>query len=183
MNQSAAAVSSEQIVDRDREFDQTAKTDTAAADFARPMPAVIEQHNARQRSEQTFSRDSITIRELTNKLAAAELRIQQFEKFAQNLAEKIDEINADCIFLTGKSFDEHLADLNRERGKLRETGAASSLCREDLGGGMVCLRHTGHDGLCNANPQPPHVEELDVTKPCPTRNCQLVNGHRGDHMF
>lgn len=48
--------------------------------------------------------------DLMERLALADDRIRQFELLTQNLAAKIDEIEADFIFLTGKSCGEWLGE-------------------------------------------------------------------------
>lgn len=191
-----------QLHPKHKERLKTADTEPTSDDFARPMPSVIEQHNRRTRcSECQWSeghasncpKDPFVERNVALlKLAAAETRISQFEKFAQNLAEKLDEMNADCIFLTGKSFDEHLADLNRERMERRDTQTAEpQLCLtpSPLGGGLKCLRDKGHGGPCSTNPQPPPVSAFDVAElgqceySVDLYRCKLIEGHTGDHMF
>lgn len=191
----------ERVIDRNPEFDQTAISqpdghgEPVAADYARPMPDVTTRQNLATPHNRTPSIDLVRVTaerdDLQMRLDTAMLRIQGFEKLVQNFAEKFDEMNADCIFLTGRSFDEYLSGLNRERAQREHS--IGGICRSPspASPGLVCLRDKGHEGPCSTNPQPPPVAKFDITVQCNYRRlqafgpqrCQLIHGHSGEHVY
>lgn len=192
-----ATVAAQQFLDRSPEFGQTAvsmsQPDGHAEDFARPIPEVIQRHNAGRPFNRTPSIElvqAITERnDALRKLDAAEARIRQFEQFAGSLAEHMDSIEADFTFLTGKNVAEWIAEAREKR----QAAAVPTICRSPspAQNGLVCLRDKGHEGPCSTNPQPPPVN-MDLETQCKfyrplnsdkAYRCQLLEGHGGDHMF
>lgn len=152
-------------IDRDREYDQTAVSMSQPdgfsqpSDFARPMPDVIRRHGEASRLNQPSLNELVSITaerdSLRALLQAAETRIWQFEQFSRSLAEHIDAVTADFIFLTGKTINEWLIEAKAEL----DNAAVVQICRSPipLNAGFVCLLDKGHSGPCSSTPQPPPV--------------------------
>ena len=75
------------------------------------------------------------------RLRVATERIAGFENFVRSFAEKLDAMQADVIFLTGKSFDEWLADFREEK---KRSAIAAGRCWVD-----GCVLTAEHDGPCS----------------------------------
>lgn len=105
------------VVDRSDEFDQTVRH-THDAETCPACRREVEEagRDARPQARQPFEividafGSGAERNALQEKLAVAEKRIAGFETLLKSLAEKIDGMQADVIFLTGKTFDEWLAE-------------------------------------------------------------------------
>lgn len=91
MQTQTAPLSPPLVYDRDREFDQTAKTEPTEPP-RHVSPAILEQRIITLKRDLEFA--NADRRDLAERLLVANSRIEGFERFSAAMAAKVDEIDA-----------------------------------------------------------------------------------------